>query len=433
MLFFDIYAINLLCLHKIYLDNLCRDGEEILQNTQKGRALSRNTLQGFGNLRKDAVLPHYAGLIIELCCRPEDISQLRALIRGACEEYLKVCHILFLTENRSSHIVCYLNFEEYNLRVLADSLKQHLYNMLSDYRLNLFYTDVSDSPEEIYRQLDYLERHLCYSMICGYWRRLSYRFISQCESSGEALAHDAFSEIRDIFLRKDYEGLIRYIEDHRDRILESFSRSEQIQYSSRTIFLFIETLHSMIRHHFRENSWRTSLDDMTLTEILQRYPGIQKYCDFLTACIMEYCTAHEKDTAARYRQQFMLTVQTYIEQNLTTVTLNSIAEHFHMSVAYLSRSFKKYTGQNFSDYLSDRKLQKATLLLKQNLSIGSISKQLGYSSPAYFLARFKEKFGITPSVYRKRMLSREISAVPAKLSLEERPALYRTDGKTAGE
>ena len=68
--------------------------------------------------------------------------------------------------------------------------------------------------------------------------------------------------------------------------------------------------------------------------------------------------------------------------------------------------FKKNTGSNFSEYLSERKLEEAARLLvqEQKMKVGEISDMLGYGNPTYFLSRFKAKYGISPSAYRKEHL-----------------------------
>lgn len=85
------------------------------------------------------------------------------------------------------------------------------------------------------------------------------------------------------------------------------------------------------------------------------------------------------------------------------VTLPMVAELFHISTSHLSRLFKSVKGQNFSVYVMNQKLATAASLLRScpDQSISQIAEGLGYYTPAYFTRIFKEKFGVTPSQYRK--------------------------------
>ncbi len=77
-----------------------------------------------------------------------------------------------------------------------------------------------------------------------------------------------------------------------------------------------------------------------------------------------------------------------------------------MTDSHLSRMFKKNTGYNFSEYLSERRLEEAAKLLLQDtkLKVADVSDALGYGNPTYFLSRFKAKYGVSPSAYRKAHL-----------------------------
>jgi YesN/AraC family two-component response regulator len=85
------------------------------------------------------------------------------------------------------------------------------------------------------------------------------------------------------------------------------------------------------------------------------------------------------------------------------LTLPIVAEAFHISPSHLSRLFKSVRGENFSVYVIDQKLSYGAGLLLEypDKSIAEIAEETGYYTPAYFTRLFKEKFGVTPSQYRK--------------------------------
>jgi len=95
-------------------------------------------------------------------------------------------------------------------------------------------------------------------------------------------------------------------------------------------------------------------------------------------------------------------ILSYMNDNLETITLNCLAENFHYNPSYLSRLFKKNTGRGFSEILSELKLNKASLYLKNSsLSIDSIVELLGYYDRSYFNKAFKKKYGFSPNTLRK--------------------------------
>ena len=92
----------------------------------------------------------------------------------------------------------------------------------------------------------------------------------------------------------------------------------------------------------------------------------------------------------------------YIEHNYTkNITLNDVAENINMSYHYFSKFFKDSMGKNFSDYITDLRINKSKELLKHNnLSIKEICFSIGYSDPNYFSKAFKKITGISPTEYR---------------------------------
>ncbi|RKP51541.1 AraC family transcriptional regulator [Cohnella endophytica] len=87
------------------------------------------------------------------------------------------------------------------------------------------------------------------------------------------------------------------------------------------------------------------------------------------------------------------------------ISLHAVSERFHLNPAYLSRLFKNETGQTFNDYLSKIRLDAAVNLLRNDqLKVGDIAPMVGYENVNYFLKKFKDYYGCTPSEYRKSHL-----------------------------
>jgi len=95
-------------------------------------------------------------------------------------------------------------------------------------------------------------------------------------------------------------------------------------------------------------------------------------------------------------------VQSYIDRYYhEPITLETIAQRFFISKEYLSRAFKVYKGENISDYVIRKRMEKAReLILEQGLEIKNAAQMTGYSDIAYFYRVFKKFYGIPPGELR---------------------------------
>lgn len=93
----------------------------------------------------------------------------------------------------------------------------------------------------------------------------------------------------------------------------------------------------------------------------------------------------------------------YTQHHFRTVTLSEMADVFHFSEAYVSRLFKRHLNQNFTTVLQNMKVEKTRRYLERSsLSLAEISEQVGYSSAEHLSRIFRRKYGVVPSVYRKK-------------------------------
>ena len=91
----------------------------------------------------------------------------------------------------------------------------------------------------------------------------------------------------------------------------------------------------------------------------------------------------------------------------TPHNLRDLAKKAGVSVAYLCRLFKDYTGKPLVKYLVERRIQAALWKLREgDDKIISVALACGFNDLAYFNRTFKQIVGTTPSKYRQTIKSR---------------------------
>ncbi|WP_163580543.1 response regulator [Gracilibacillus saliphilus] len=96
----------------------------------------------------------------------------------------------------------------------------------------------------------------------------------------------------------------------------------------------------------------------------------------------------------------------FIHENYhKSFSLEDVSKYTDLSTNYLSNLFHEETGETFSDYLTEIRIQKAKELLQQNeATLKEISFLVGYRDPNYFSRVFKKNVGRSPKQYQMMIL-----------------------------
>lgn len=108
------------------------------------------------------------------------------------------------------------------------------------------------------------------------------------------------------------------------------------------------------------------------------------------------------DKQKEYQKKFN-EILTYINEHFSEdLTLEIIAKQFGFSKYYFSRLFSHYSSYHFCDYLTNRRIKAAEVLLgKSTMSITEIANHVGFNSLSTFSRVFKHKNCNSPSDYRR--------------------------------
>jgi AraC-like DNA-binding protein len=99
------------------------------------------------------------------------------------------------------------------------------------------------------------------------------------------------------------------------------------------------------------------------------------------------------------------TILSRITDNPTlTLTATELAQDLHMSESQFSRFFKRATGNNFTDFVTQVRIGRAChLLMESDRQITQICYEVGFNNIANFNRRFRDVKGMTPSEFRRQV------------------------------
>ena len=99
-------------------------------------------------------------------------------------------------------------------------------------------------------------------------------------------------------------------------------------------------------------------------------------------------------------------IDSYISENINTVTLSTISGNFGYSKQHIIRMFKSGFNLSPTEYIITKKLAKSIVYFANgSMTIAEAAYASGFSDPNYFSRAFKKHYSVSPSEYRKRFIN----------------------------
>ncbi len=137
---------------------------------------------------------------------------------------------------------------------------------------------------------------------------------------------------------------------------------------------------------------RLRQDTQDINQIFSIFKSLVKIC----------CEFYSRNSDLEYSKTIQSALSIMEEEFCSPdMSLSYVAEKLNVSDAYLSQLFKKEHGDNFSSYIEKLRLDRAVMLLQQNMRITEISQMCGYLNVKSFQRAFKRRFEISPTEYKK--------------------------------
>lgn len=301
-------------------------------------------------------------------------------------------------------LVCILNFKNGQEKNIIRDLYHIIYDIknISDSRINLAATigiknEPCQKPEVLPEALTAARKALAHRIIAGTNQViiLSDNALAKKELS---LTPAFCEEIHEAMREKNHKKMDQLYEKWKAEIKkQDFSYGHEYLLSSKNWIhaLFCDSVMLHLGESAGElmQTYENKLKSCYTKQLL--FSSMKQLYEILLKKLIE---ADEKKNS---RPIYM--VQQYIDKNYANpITLEDASRCAGFSSAYLSSLFKKETGKNFSEYLSEVRIGNAKKLLKNpQLTIFEIARAVGYADEKYFFRVFKKYTGLTPKEFKQ--------------------------------
>lgn len=172
---------------------------------------------------------------------------------------------------------------------------------------------------------------------------------------------------------------------------DSYLLTNRVYHAHRDIHNALNEFIKVSNNHMLYNS------ELMICYLKQLIIRILQY-DFLTSSPIASTPMQQ-----RFENELLNEIIIYINDSIYEhITIEEICNKFSISRSSLQALFKNNLQTAPKQYISDLKLNKSKLLIKESMhTISEISSMLGFTSIHYFSRKFKQQFGITPTDYAK--------------------------------
>ena len=127
----------------------------------------------------------------------------------------------------------------------------------------------------------------------------------------------------------------------------------------------------------------------------------ERLCELINMAIENVRSMQKTDGIVHSQKDV---IKDYIERNYKKdISAKDVAGILGYSDVYFSKVFKQLFDDNFINYLTKIRIDRAKVLLKDvSFNIKEVGKSVGYADSNYFTKVFKRSVGMSPSEYRNR-------------------------------
>ena len=191
------------------------------------------------------------------------------------------------------------------------------------------------------------------------------------------------------------------------QVRDDFRKLEQLKTTS-LLFCYagwlVDTMNHALSAFIASHTGLEHIQYLHRSELLEQFYHCPSLLSF-SACIcgaLEQCIHETRHAIEQMENKPVRMVRDMVERHyMEHISLNDAADAVDLNPVYLSALFKKETGINFKDYLTNVRMEHAKELLQHGESINQVSELVGYQDTKYFSRLFARVVGVNPTQYKK--------------------------------
>lgn len=186
-------------------------------------------------------------------------------------------------------------------------------------------------------------------------------------------------------------------------LIENLHYGNRYAVENRCVVLAMDLFRDLLEYHMADSSLQAEYEawvdhlrhQSTYQELKDVFIGYYK--KFIPE-VFSQKTPSEKSAVYQMKE--------YIKEHYSEdLSLGVLAKHFYMNPYYFSTFFKKETGQNYKNYVTEVRMKQAMKILmdSEDMKTYELAQAVGYKDVRSFTEKFKEYYGDSPAAYKKKI------------------------------
>ncbi|MBO4408884.1 MAG: response regulator [Clostridiales bacterium] len=220
--------------------------------------------------------------------------------------------------------------------------------------------------------------------------------------------HVPHTQAKAMIYKESMDDLIsavsRHDNDEIDRCLNLFfEKMENIKLNDKMINMNVDYLLFQMLHLAVEIDETVEQDKILLYISDDVFVQGKGFKERMKTYVHEYADFLDQLRSNSEQGGYIKEIESYIKSHYAeNLTLRDLGKKYFVNSSYLGQIFRKKYGMSFKDYLNNYRIRMASeILVKSDKRVSDIAIDVGYRDTDYFVSKFIEVNGMTPTKFRR--------------------------------
>lgn len=212
--------------------------------------------------------------------------------------------------------------------------------------------------------------------------------------------YDSKSKVLRLISDGDTDAIYDAARGYADGLRELFAGLDRAEAAECAVYVFAQA--SAVATNAGLDDWEAKRIKEGYYQSIEKTSEVDGLAELCREFIIDFTYAVRRRKDHVDYSPIIQNILTFINENLENkITVSDLAREFYCSESYISHRFRQEVGQSVSEYILQRKIVLAKMMIRQQKPIAQVAQEIGFSSQSHFSRAFRKVTGKTPLQWKK--------------------------------